>query len=286
MKNLLLMILLGGMVFATSCVSKKQYTELENEQATLQEQYDLLSKKYEVVVGKYNTLVASNSELQQSYDEMSEDYAQLKKSSEELANMTENELMALNAELQKKITDLQQAQKKVNELETAIRNQNEAVQSILGSIKDALVGYEEGELDVYVKDGKVYVSLSEELLFRSGSYSIDAKGKEALGKLAAVLKKQQDIEIDVEGHTDNVPYKGGDMLKDNWDLSVKRATTVTRVLTENYGVKPSRITASGKGEFSPVASNDNAEGRQQNRRTDIIVTPNLDRIMNMVGMAK
>lgn len=285
MKNIWILMLLAVTVGMTSCVSNKKYAELQDSKQNLQEQYDMLSKKYNAAVGQYNDLVASNTDLQQRHEQLQENYNTLKKSQEELMNMTENELMALNAELQEKIKDLEEAQKQVNDLKTAIQNQNQAVQNILGSIKDALVGYDKGELDVYVKDGQVYVSLSEQLLFQSGSYKIDAKGKEALGKLAEVLKQQQDIEIAVEGHTDNVPYKGGDLLKDNWDLSVKRATTIARILVEDYGVQPKRITASGKGEFSPVASNDTAEGRQKNRRTEIIITPNLDKIMNMVGMS-
>lgn len=284
MKNLWILMLLAVTVGMTSCVSNKKYNEMQSSKEDLQEQYDLLSKKYNATVGQYNDLVADNNDLQQRYESLQDDYTTLKKSQEELMNMTENELMALNAELQKKIKDLEEAQKQVNDLKMAIQSQNQAVQSLLGSIKGALVGYDKGELDVYVKDGQVYVSLSEQLLFNSGSYKIDTKGKEALGKLAKVLKEQQDIEIAVEGHTDNVPYKGGDLLKDNWDLSVKRATTIARVLTEDYGVQPKRITASGKGEFSPVASNDTEEGRQKNRRTEIIITPNLDKIMNMVGM--
>lgn len=286
MRNLLIMAVLASMVLATSCVSNKKYTELESNKNALQEQYDLLSKKYNDVVDKYNALIASNTDLQQSYEELSSDYAGLRKASAELANMTEDELRKLNAQLNQKIASLQQTQQKVNELEQAISRQNMAVANILKTIKDALVGYDADDLNVYTKDGQVYVSLSEDLLFKSGSYAIDTKGKEALGKLAVVLKEQKDIEIAVEGHTDNVPYKGGEMLKDNWDLSVKRATTIVRVLTQDYGAQPSRITASGKGEHYPVASNDSAEGRQQNRRTDIIITPNLSEIMNMVGAAK
>jgi len=134
---------------------------------------------------------------------------------------------------------------------------------------------------VEVKNGKVYVSMSDKLLFKSGSAAVEAKGKEAIKVLAGVLDKNRDIDILIEGHTDNVPIKTA-VYRDNWDLSVARATSIVRILTDEYKIEPTRLTASGKGEFSPRASNETSGSRALNRRTEIILSPKLDEIMQLL----
>ena len=157
--------------------------------------------------------------------------------------------------------------------------------SLTETVKNALLGFKADELQVYMKDGKVYVSMSDKLLFKSGSPDVESKGKEALEKLAEVLNKNPDISIAIEGHTDNVPIKTV-QFKDNWDLSAARATNVVRLLTGQYGMDPKRLTAAGKGEFSPVADNSTPEGKAKNRRTEIVLSPKLDALMKAISIKK
>ncbi|MCS6990543.1 MAG: OmpA family protein [Chitinophagales bacterium] len=178
--------------------------------------------------------------------------------------------------------DLAQREKKLQELNVLLRQKDSISQALLGTIQRALKGYEKSDLSVEYRNGKVYVSLSEKLLFQSGRTDVDAKGRAALQQLAEVLKKNPDISITVEGHTDNVPLLGTGFMKDNWDLSVLRATSIIRILTE-YGVDPRRITASGRSEYFPVASNATAEGKARNRRTEIILTPKLEELSRLIG---
>jgi chemotaxis protein MotB len=177
---------------------------------------------------------------------------------------------------------LAEREKKVHELEQVLQNKDKAVQDLKTKITNALLNFKENDISVKVKNGKVYVSLAEQLLFQSGSVEVDAKGVSALQQLAKALKDQKDINIMVEGHTDNVPIsKKSPYMSDNWDLSVMRATSITRILTKG-GLAPRQITASGKGENSPLAANDSPQNKQKNRRTEIIVTPNLDELFKIL----
>ena len=170
---------------------------------------------------------------------------------------------------------------KAQELQAEIKAQNDRVSALLQSVKDALLGFSSDELTVTQKDGKVYVAMSDKLLFESGSAQVNKQGKEALGKVAEVLKKQNDIDVFIEGHTDTKPIKTV-QFKDNWDLSVVRATSVVRILTKDYGVNPLQIVPSGRGEFMPVDDNETADGRARNRRTEIIMAPRLDKLMDIL----
>jgi chemotaxis protein MotB len=152
--------------------------------------------------------------------------------------------------------------------------QNDAMTKLLNTIMDALMNFKTDELNVYLKDGNVYVSLEEKLLFKSGSDEVNPKGKEVLKSLATILNKTKDITVMVEGHTDNVPIKT-QLFKDNWDLSTARAISILRILIKECGFDPNRITASGRGEFHPIKPNDTDEGRSANRRTEIILSPDL-----------
>ena len=192
-------------------------------------------------------------------------------------NMTEQE--KLNALLNQKKNELNERECTINELQQMINAQNEKVRKLLSSVKDALLGFSSDELTVREKDGKVYVAMSDKLLFQSGS--LDKRGEEALGKLAEVLNKQTDIDVFIEGHTDNKPINTV-QFKDNWDLSVIRATSVVRILIKNYNVNPLQIQPSGRGEYMPVDDNETAEGRSKNRRTEIIVAPKLDKLFQML----
>ena len=194
-------------------------------------------------------------------------------------NMTEQE--KLNALLNQKKNELNERERTINELQQMINAQNEKVRKLLSSVKDALLGFSSDELTVREKDGKVYVAMSDKLLFQSGSARLDKRGEEALGKLAEVLNKQTDIDVFIEGHTDNKPINTV-QFKDNWDLSVIRATSVVRILIKNYNVIPLQIQPSGRGEYMPVDDNETAEGRSKNRRTEIIMAPKLDKLFQML----
>ena len=194
-------------------------------------------------------------------------------------NMTEQE--KLNALLNQKKNELNERECTINELQQMINAQNEKVRKLLSSVKDALLGFSSDELTVREKDGKVYVAMSDKLLFQSGSARLDKRGEEALGKLAEVLNKQTDIDVFIEGHTDNKPINTV-QFKDNWDLSVIRATSVVRILIKNYNVNPLQIQPSGRGDYMPVDDNETAEGRSKNRRTEIIMAPKLDKLFQML----
>jgi chemotaxis protein MotB len=162
-----------------------------------------------------------------------------------------------------------------------IQAQQDVMNKLKNSIADALMNYKTDELSVYIKDGKVYVSLQEKLLFKSGSDMVNPKGKEALKTLANVLKGTKDITVMIEGHTDSIPIKTK-QFGDNWELSAARATSVVRILTKDYGFDPNRITASGRGEFHPVKPNETAEGRAANRRTEVILSPDLNELYKIL----
>lgn len=183
-----------------------------------------------------------------------------------IANMTQNQLEA--------------EQKRLWDLRRLLDQQRQAVENLRKKMADALTGFNDNELQVFIKNGRVYVSLQENLLFPSGSAVVNPKGKEALGTLAQVLNSNPDINIVIEGHTDSIPIHG--KYEDNWALSVARATAIARILIDQYHVDPTRVTASGRSKFEPVDTNTTAEGRQHNRRTEIILAPKLDELMQLL----
>jgi chemotaxis protein MotB len=169
------------------------------------------------------------------------------------------------------------------ELEKVIDAQKRIAEDLKNKVSEALLGFENDGLTVSMKDGKVYVSLDEQLLFRSGSWEIDQKGRSALQNLAGVLERNPDIQISIEGHTDDVPYRGSGQLVDNWDLSVKRATTVVRVLLSGSNIDPKRLTASGRSEYVPIDPANTATARQKNRRTEVVLTPDLSSLYDIIN---
>jgi chemotaxis protein MotB len=171
---------------------------------------------------------------------------------------------------------------RVNELENVLAAKDSAMKELRNKVSDALLGFQDNGLSVSMKNGKVYVSLEERLLFESGSTVVDAKGVDALKKLAKVLEKEVDISVLIEGHTDNVPIKSA-TIKDNWDLSVLRATSILRIIASNSKVDPKRLTAAGRGEFLPIDKANTPDARKKNRRTEIILTPNLDELFQLIN---
>ncbi|WP_172594551.1 OmpA/MotB family protein [Mariniphaga sediminis] len=258
--------LIVGLAF-TSCVSGKKFAASEARADKLQkENADTQSQLNESKMQsmKLNNEMAS---LQKEKETFQKEY-----------NSIQNDLMLLSSE--SKMTIREQAER-LKELQDIIQSQNEKTTHLKNSISQALLNYKTDELNVYQQDGKVYVSLEEKLLFKSGSDVVDPKGKEALKSLAGVLNSTNDFTVDIEGHTDNVPIKT-QRFKDNWDLSTARASSIVRILTKDYGFDATRITASGKGEFHPVKPNASVEGRAGNRRTEIILSPDLQEIYKLL----
>jgi chemotaxis protein MotB len=225
---------------------------------------------------------------QAAVDQLQKDYAftqsQLNDCNTQVVNLKQEKvsLQLQNAKFQDDLSALSTVSnltiadqaKRLKSLQDLIQSQKDVMIRLKSSISDALNNYKSDELSVYIKDGNVYVSLEEKLLFKSGSAVVDKKGKEALKSLAQVLINTKDITMVIEGHTDNVPIKTK-QFEDNWDLSTARATSIVRILTKDNGFDPNRITASGRGKFHPVKTNETNEGRASNRRTEIILTPDL-----------
>lgn len=191
---------------------------------------------------------------------------------------SQNDLQKLASESKLTIADMA---KRLKNFQDIIQNQKDVMNKLKNSITNALLNYKTDELSVYIKDGNVYVSLQEKLLFKSGSDVVDPKGKEALKLLAKVLNTTTDIMVMIEGHTDNVPIKTT-LFEDNWDLSAARATSIVRILTKDFAFDSNRITASGRGKFHPVKTNDTAEGRADNRRTEVILSPDLKEMYKLL----
>ena len=265
------------LVTVTSCVPKKKFTLAENGRLAALSRERALNKDLD-------QLQQENAGLKKRIARLEGDTARLGQNVREYreslySNMSEQDQLALM--LQEKMSKLAEREATINQLQEEINAQNEKVAALLNSVKDALLGFNSEELTVTQKDGKVYVAMSDKLLFESGSAQVNKQGKAALGKLAEVLKKQTDIDVMIEGHTDSKPIKTV-QFKDNWDLSVVRATSVVRILTNDYEVNPLQIMPSGRGEYLPVDSNDTADGRARNRRTEIIMAPRIDKLMDIL----
>ena len=273
-----LFVAVSALLVCTSCVTKKKYLLAENGRLEAIARGDDLQNQLVNCRDNNDGLTSRLSVLERDTTRMGKDIRNYQ--SMLSTNMTEQE--KLNSLLSQKMSELDERERTINELQDMINAQTERVQSLLNSVKDALLGFSSDELTVREKDGKVYVAMSDKLLFESGSARVDKRGKEALAKLAEVLNKQIDIDVYIEGHTDSKPINTV-QFKDNWDLSVIRATSVVRILTKDYGVNPLQIQPCGRGEFMPVADNESADGRAKNRRTEIIMAPKLDKLYRMLN---
>jgi len=221
-------------------------------------------------------------ELTSTYDKLINNHEKLLSNSASESSRLSGDLALSKGQIDKLNADLKVREERLKEMERVLDEKDKAVNALKTKVTNALLGFKAGDLSVNVKNGKVYVSLSEQLLFKSGSTKIDPKGQEALQKLAQALRDQQDVNVLVEGHTDDVPISKGTLgMKDNWDLSVLRATEITRILT-TAGLTPERVTPSGRSKFVPVAQNTSADQRALNRRTEIILTPKLDELFQIL----
>ena len=228
-------------------------------------------------------LAGKVADQEASIGQLKQQVGDLNKKVEDLTSQTgrlSSDVASKNSQLGKSREELAEQQRKLEQLQALMDQQKRATQEIRKKMTDALVGFKSSELTVSVKNGKVYVSLQENLLFPSGSAVVNPKGKEALGKLAEVLNNNPDITVNIEGHTDTVPIRT--RFKDNWDLSTARANAIVRILTGDYKVDPVRVEASGHSQYDPVSTNSTPEGRALNRRTEIILSPRLDELYKLL----
>ena len=268
---------------------KTQISDLRNDSIqnggaliALQSKYDELSETYDLLTSKSSRYMADKAKETKKLLE------QLEQAQTELF-AKEDELNKLSVSLEEKEEELKLAQEeldarsiRVTELETIINKKDSIVTALKQSISKALIGLEGEGLTVVQKNGKVYISLEEDLLFASGKYEVNSGGVAALNKLATALVSQKDLEILVEGHTDSIPLSGRGLVKDNWDLSVMRATNVVKVLLKNPSLNPLQLTAAGRAEFVPLGTNKTKEGRGANRRIEMILSPNLDDLFELL----
>jgi chemotaxis protein MotB len=248
-----------GMVF-TSCVSSREFAASEAQVARLQSENGYSKEQLDQCRAQSNEFNNERITLQAKYDSI------------------QSEIISINRFSALIIDDQARRLRGLNDL---VYLQKEALNELRNSISEALISYETDELNIFTKDGIIYISLAEKLLFESGSDVVDTKGRDALRDLARVLGRTSGFSVIVEGHSDDVVVST-DQFKDNWDMSVARATSVVRIISNDFGFNPNRITASGKGKFHPVQSNETEEGRAANRRIDIIITPNLEDLFKVL----
>ena len=241
----------------------------------LQSQLDDLNEAYDLLTAKNSQMMSNKAEeTKKLLEELQKTREELLKKEDELLTLEQN-LSVKQKELLNTQNELIEREKKVMELQSIINRKDSLLSALKDRISSALLGFEGDGLTITQKNGKVYISLEEQLLFASGSWQVDARGREALSKLSKALENQQDINVLIEGHTDSIPFGGRGQIKDNWDLSVVRATAIVRILTSSSSIDPERLTAAGKGEFVPIQSNITSAGRSANRRIEIILTPKL-----------
>jgi len=306
-------IIFGFLILSvlSSCVSTKKYKDLDDkyiklrsENVELKEELDKLSNKslkclsaldrlqvqYETLKNKYETLdklykVKENAyqKLQASYEALSQSSSQTLAYEAEKSRKLLDELEKKQKELAQERAELDKRSKKIEQLESLIAQKDAKLNNLKASLSRALNKFKGQGLKVTQKNGKIYISMENKLLFDSGSWHVKQNGKDAIKTIANILSINPDVEIMIEGHTDNVPYRSKGAIEDNWDLSVKRATSVVRQLMKNKNIDPKRLVPAGRSKYLPVADNSTPEGRAKNRRIEVILTPQLDEIMNLLN---
>lgn len=284
--------LLGGVFITltlfTSCVSKKVLKTEQDKYSQLQVQYSTLQSELKAC----NDLTAENArrkaQLEADIENLNRQIAFLKENNNQALKQLENLSVISSSQaesIKKSLENIGSKDAYIKDLQSALARKDSLNMALVMNLKGAIGNMDDKDINIKVDKGVVYIDISDKMLFKSGSYDITDRAKEVLGKVAMVLKNQPDIEFMVEGHTDNVPYSGG-VLIDNWDLSVKRATSVVRVLQKQYGLEPARMAAAGRGEYKPIADNSTAEGKSANRRTRIVILPQLDQFFKLLEPGK
>ena len=274
----------GKILIIENLLSELRNDSVHNGKALtiLQDKYNELSDTYDLLTSKSSRYMADKAkETKKLLEQLEQVQTALFAKEDELNNLS-NSLDIKEKELRLAEDELSARSIRVTELEAIINRKDSMVTSLKNSISKALIGLEGEGLTIEQRNGKVYISLEEDLLFASGKYVVNNGGITALNKLATALSVQTDLEILVEGHTDDIPLSGKGLVKDNWDLSVMRATNVVKVLTKNPSLNPLQLTAAGRAEFSPISSNQTKEGRSSNRRIEMILSPNLDDLFDLL----
>ncbi|MBP4142749.1 OmpA family protein [Flavobacterium sp. I-SCBP12n] len=265
-----IVIALSVMALLTSCVSKKKYTDLE---ARNKETQDLLN----TATVKLNSCLEEKAGLAARVDGLKEQNQTLISTSKDMTILTTK-----GAEnIEKALESIKEKDLKISRMQDALTKKDSVTLALVTSLKSS-VGISDPDIEINVEKGVVFISIADKLLFKTGSYDVTDKAKAVLAKVAKVVNDKPDFECMVEGHTDNVPYNGSGILLDNWDLSVKRSTSIIRVLTNQLGVKPEQLIAAGRSSYIPLVSNDTAENRARNRRTRIVVLPKIDQFYDMI----
>lgn len=263
-------IALSVLALLSSCVSKKKYAELE---AKNKETQDLLN----TCTIKLNTCLEEKAALSATAQALKDQNQNLIETSKEMAVLSTKGAQ----NIEKALESIKEKDLKISRMQDALTKKDSVTLAVVTSLKSA-VGLADPDIEINVEKGVVFISIADKLLFKSGSYDVTDKAKGVLAKVAKVINDKPDFECMVEGHTDNVPFAGSGILLDNWDLSVKRSTSIVRVLTGQLGVKPSQLIAAGRSSFVPLVDNNSAENRARNRRTRIVVLPKIDQFYEMV----
>jgi chemotaxis protein MotB len=285
----MLAVAAAGIILLSSCVSKKLLKTEQDKYASLQTEYNKLQSQLKDCTDASTTSTAQSAtqkatleaeiaNLKKQIDFLNANNTQALKQLENLSVISSSQAESIK----KSLDNIGAKDAYIQNLQSALNKKDSLNLALVTNLKGAIGNLDDKDINIKVDKGVVYIDISDKLLFKSGSYDVADKAKEVLGKVAAVLKNQPDIEFMVEGHTDNVAYKSNAYLLDNWDLSVKRATSVVRILKDQYGIAPSKMTAAGRGEFLPVADNASADGRAANRRTRIVILPQLDQFFKLL----
>lgn len=281
MKAKVLMTIVAVAAMAlTSCVSSKRFNRLNDEHVALQKEYDATTAALNKARSDNQSLDALLAQARKNNDELKQAYAAAMASLDKsLQNSNQG-----NVNISKLVDEINASNRYIKEL-VAAKSRSDSLNMVLTTnLTRSLSGDELRDVNVKVLKGVVYISLADNMLFKSGSYQISPRAMDILSKIAKIIKDYRDYDVLVEGNTDNVPISRPN-IRNNWDLSALRASSVVQVLQDDFGVDPSRLTAGGRGEYNPIASNDTAEGRQLNRRTQIIITPKLDQFLDLIDKA-
>lgn len=274
MKKILILIVSTGLLM-TSCVSKKQFSELESKYRTAQDLLNTATVKLNSCEADRAAANARAASLEERLEDLRATNKNLIESSKSMTILTQTGA----SNLEKSLESLREKDLKINRLQDALNKKDSVTLALVTSLK-SVVGMDDPDIEINVEKGVVYISLSDKVLFKSGSYNVTTRAKEILGKVAMVIANKPNFEAMVEGHTDDRPFKSG-VLIDNWDLSVKRATAIVRLLQE-LGIEPERLVASGRSHYVPLVENNTAENRSINRRTRILILPKIDQFYEMI----
>lgn len=285
MKKILSFIgILGFTLAVSSCVSKKQFTDLQTNYTQLQTKHSALQEEYNGAKVKLAEYTSDSKSLAARLAEEQQRNKELKEAYEKLQGSYQSNVQQGNVNISKLVDEINASNKFIKQLVDAKTKSDSLNQVLTNKLTRSLSRTEANDVDVQVIKGVVYISLADNMLYKSGSYEIGERAGETLSKIAKIITDYKDYDVLVEGNTDNVPISQKN-IRNNWDLSALRASSVVQALQTRYGVDPKRLTAAGRGEYNPVASNDSAVGKQRNRRTQIIITPKLDQFMDLIDQA-